>query len=55
MFKNGFVLIGGFDSDLNSFKDIQAVRTEGRTRGNAISPFLNFVETGDKYGYAKVG
>ena len=30
-----------------SLKVIQAVRTEGRTMANAISPFLNFVETGD--------
>ncbi len=29
-------------------KTNQAVRTEGRTMPNAISPFLNFVETGDK-------
>ena len=27
---------------------IQAVRTDGQTMGNSSTPFLNFVETGDK-------
>ncbi len=29
-------------------KVIQVGRTDGRTKGNAISPFRNFVATGDK-------
>ena len=38
-----------FDLPTKTLKVIQVGRTEGRTKGNAISPFRNFVATGDKY------